>query len=65
MSKKSDAEVIHEVSQRIDQAIQDNRRHERIIVIVLVLLFAVGLGLIVYGAVLQEWALLVPGGSCK
>ena len=62
MPEKSDAEVIQEVSQRIDQAIVDNRRHERIIVAILVLLFSVGLGLVIYGAVLQEWSLLVPGG---
>lgn len=59
---KRDAEVVREVSERIDVAIRQNRRHERVIVIVLVLLFVVGLGLIIYGAAIQEWQLLVPGG---
>jgi hypothetical protein len=43
------------VSERIDAAIRENRRHERVIVAALVSLFAVGLGLIFYGAAISSW----------
>ncbi len=62
MSAKTDAEVIREVSDRIDVAIVANRAREMIIAVVLVLLFLVGLGLMIYGAAIQRWELLVPGG---
>lgn len=61
MRKKSDAEVIREVEAAIDGAIEKNRHTERMVLLVLVSLFVVGLGLIVYAAILQQWALLVPG----
>jgi len=46
----------------IDTAIEKNRHTERTVLGILVLLFVVGLGLMVYAAVIQRWALLVPGG---
>ena len=61
MSRKSDAEVVQEVTACIDAAIEKNRRAERIVIAVLVLLFLAGLGLLVYGAAIQRWELLVPG----
>ncbi len=61
MRKKSVEEVIREVESCIDAAIEKNRRTEQIVVGVLVSLFAVGLGLIVYAAIVQHWQLLVPG----
>jgi hypothetical protein len=62
LTRKSDAEVIREVSDRIDLAIRENRRHERVIVVVLVSLFAVGLGLILYGRRSRHGNCLPPGG---
>ena len=62
MAKKADADVVREVTARIDSTIAENRRSERIIVVALLLLFAVGLGLIVYGAIIGRWEFLVPGG---
>lgn len=62
MSKKADADVVREVTARIDTTIAENRRSERVIVVALLLLFAVGLGLIVWGAAIGRWELLVPGG---
>lgn len=64
MSNQDD-QVVHAVVTRIDIAINDNRRHERIIVGVLVSLFVVGLGLVVYGAAIERWELLVPGGTLQ
>jgi len=62
MTKKADADVVREVTARIDATIAENRRSERIIVVALLLLFGVGLGLIVLGASIGRWELLVPGG---
>jgi hypothetical protein len=59
---KTDAEVIREVTACIDEAIGKNRRTEYLAIVVLVSLFTVGLGLLIYGAVVQEWKLLAPGG---
>ena len=58
----NDGEVVREVSERIDQAINDNRGRERVIVGVLIVMFVVGLGLILYGAISRSLQLLVPGG---
>ena len=65
MTKKSDAEVVREVTGRIDATIAENRRTERIIVAVLLALFGVGLTLIVWGAAISRWELLVPGGLAQ
>ena len=62
MSKKSDAEVVREVTARIDAAIAANRRQEWLVILSLLALFFVGLGLLVYGAAIQAWQFLVPGG---
>ena len=62
MSKKEDAEVVREVTRCIDAAISKNRRQEWLAIGTLVGLFLVGLGLLVYGAVVQAWQLLIPGG---
>ena len=62
MSRKTDGEVVREVTASIDRAIAKNRRQEWVVIGVLVSLFAVGLGLLVFGAVTQTWALLAPGG---
>ncbi len=62
MAKKDDAEVVREVTARIDAAISENRHRERIIIAALLALFAVGLALIVWGAAIRHWELLVPGG---
>lgn len=65
MTKKSDAEAIREVTDRIDAIIAANRHTERIIVVVLLALFAVGLTLIIWGAAVSRWELLVPGGIAQ
>ena len=62
MSKKDDAEVIREVSARIDATLAENRRSERVIIGVLLVLFASGLVFIIWGAVSGRWELMVPGG---
>lgn len=62
MSKKDTAEVVREVTACIEAAIAKNRRQEWIVIGVLLALFAIGLGLLVLGAVSQTWALLAPGG---
>ena len=61
MPRKTDSEVIQEVTACIESAIDKNRRTERTVVAVLVCLFVAGLGLLIYGAAIQRWELLVPG----
>lgn len=61
MAKQGDPDVIHRVKARIDEAISKNRATLRIYVVLLVGLFTVGLGLMVFGAVTQELVLLAPG----
>ena len=41
---------------------EKNRYTECIVIAILVALFVVGLGLLIYGALIQRWELLVPGG---
>ncbi len=65
MSAKSDAEVVREVSERVDAALSKNHRTEIVIVVVLVLLFLTGIGLVAYGAAVQRWEFLVPGGLAE
>jgi len=62
LSGKTDSEVVREVTACIDAAIKKNRRTEYAVIAVLLLLFLAGLGLLIYGAVIQRWELLVPGG---
>jgi hypothetical protein len=47
MSKKAEAEVVREVTTRIDAAIAANRRQEWTVIIALLALFLVGLALLV------------------
>ena len=65
MSRKTDAEVVREVTTCIDAAIEKNRRTERVVIAVLILLFLTGLGLLIYGALIRRWELLVPGGLAQ
>ena len=62
MTKKTDAEMVREVTARIDATIAENRRSEHVIIGVLLALFAVGLTLLIWGALIGRWELLVPGG---
>jgi hypothetical protein len=62
LSKKDDAEIVREVTKCILAAIAKNRRQEWVAIGVLVSLFLVGLGLLIYGALAQVWQLVVPGG---
>ena len=54
--------MVREVTARIDASLMANQRNEKIIIAVLVALFAVGLMLIVWGAAVGRWEFLVPGG---
>jgi hypothetical protein len=65
LSQKTDAEVIREVTACIDAAIEKNRRTERAVIAILVSLFLAGLGLLIYGAIIRRWELLVPGGLAQ
>src|SRR5438067_315605 len=65
MTAKSDAEVVREVSERIDTALSKNHRTEVVILVVLVLLFLIGLGLMVYGAAIQHWEFVAPGALAE
>jgi hypothetical protein len=62
LAKLDDAQVIREVSERIDHAISQNRQRERIVVAVLMSLFSVGLALILLGSIGNRMTLIVPGG---
>ena len=62
MSRKADVEIVREVTAQIEAAIAANRRQEWIVIGSLIALFVVGLSLLVYGAVIQAWQALVPGG---
>ena len=62
MPRLDDATVIREVCEQIDATIGRHRGQERVIVAVLVVLFASGLGLIAYGAATSAWQILAPGG---
>ena len=62
MIRKSSAQVIQEVTETIEAAIKKNQQTERIIITCCVAMFLVGLGLLVFGAVIQRWEILIPGG---
>lgn len=62
MSKKSDAEVIQQVTEYIVEAVEKNRRSEHLVILVLVVMIGTGLGLVAYGALNRSWELLAPGG---
>ena len=62
MAKKSRDEVIREVAVYINDTIRRNRRGERLIIALLVAQFLAGLALLLVGAVLERWFLIVPGG---
>ena len=62
MNLETDASIVREVTERIDLAIRKNRHQERVVIAVLVLLFAVGVGLLVYGAAAAAWGFLASGG---
>jgi hypothetical protein len=47
VSAKSEAEVVREVSDRIDAALKKNHRTESVVIVVLLILFLMGIGLII------------------
>jgi hypothetical protein len=55
-------DVIKAVTTRIDLAIKRNDKLEMLFVIILVVLFLVGLGLMIGGVISQRWESFVPGG---
>ena len=62
MPKKSEPDVVGEVTRYVNEAISTNRQQEWVVIALLLALFLVGLGLLVYGAYSQSWQLLAPGG---
>jgi hypothetical protein len=62
MAKKTRDQVVDEVTNWINEVLRVNRRQEWVLITVLLLILAVGLGLIIYGSILQVWKLIVPGG---
>lgn len=54
-------QVVRDVNDRVDGAIRENQRRERIIVCVLIILFLAGIGLTIYGAIIRHWEILAPG----
>lgn len=62
VSRKSDDELVRQVTYQVEVAIAQNRRLEWLLIGLLVAQFAVGLGLLIYGAVVGAWQLLAPGG---
>jgi ABC-type uncharacterized transport system permease subunit len=65
MTKKTDAEVVREVTARIDATIAQNQRSEHVIIGVLLALFAVGITRMIWGALIGRWELLAPGGLAQ
>jgi len=61
LTKKSDEDVIREVTDCIEVAIERNRRMERAVIAVLIALFLTGLGLLIFGTLVGRWQLLAPG----
>ena len=53
--------LIADVERRIDQALEENRRRERVVTGLLVALFVSGIGLLVYAAAVRYWPLLFAG----
>jgi hypothetical protein len=62
MSRKTEAELVREVTTAIEVAIAANRRLEWLVIAGLASVFIIGLALLVYGALTQIWQLLIPGG---
>ena len=62
MVAKREDDLIKEVMAEMATAFAVARRRERLETGVLLALFFVGLGLLVYGALTQAWQLLIPGG---
>jgi hypothetical protein len=65
MPTQRETDVVRAVTAEIDIALRVNRRHEVVVVILLVSLFAVGLSLIVYGALTHQWLVFASGGLVK
>ena len=55
-------EVLPRIRSRIDEALGQNRRDAGLIAALLVAMFVVALGLILYGAAVDQWAMIAPGG---
>jgi hypothetical protein len=58
---KRDDEIIEKVTKAIEEANATNRRHELLELALLVILFFSGMTLLLLGAGLPRWELLVPG----
>jgi hypothetical protein len=52
--KKSEPDVVGEVTRYVNEAISTNRQQEWVVIALLLALFLVGLGLLVYGAYSQS-----------
>ncbi len=56
-----DADVVREVTDVIQTALKRNRRIETVLIVILASMAFTGIGLIIYGAIQQNWAAAVPG----
>ena len=61
----NDADVVREVTEHIEEALRKNRRIETILIVLLVSMALTGLGLLILGAIQEQWALALPGGLCE
>jgi hypothetical protein len=61
----ADAEIVREVTRCVEEAIGKNRRIETVLIVILVCVSAVGVGLLVFGAYIRQWAIALPGGLCE
>jgi len=56
-----DAEIVREVTEVIQGAIQRNRRIETILIAILAGIAFTGIGLLIYGAIIRSWEIALPG----
>lgn len=61
----ADADVVREVTQHVEDAIRENRRIETVLMFMLVTLFIVGVGLMIFGAILRQGLVILPGSICE
>lgn len=61
----ADADLVREVTQTVENAIRRNGRIETVLIVILVLLTATGIGLMIYGAAIRQGLVALPGSLCQ
>jgi hypothetical protein len=56
-----DAEIVREATETVRGALRRNLRTEMVTIVILAAMAFVGIGLLVYGVIVQNWQALVPG----